>query len=159
MTGKVDYLIDTLYHNNHLLYHETNLMATLENGGHRATASRKAIAKLLEQMHDGSSAETLSEELPSVGRATVYRTIKLLLDAGVVCKVSKMDGERVNILTRVGHRYYHSVCVQCGAVGEFKTATIDRSLRAIASDLPGQIVDHRIKLYVTCDYCRADGGK
>ncbi len=159
MTGIIDYSIDTLYHNSHLPYHETNLMATLENGGLRATARRKAIAKLLEKMYEGITTETLSEEPPSVGRATEYRTIKFLLNAGVVCKVSKMDGERVNIFTRVGHRYNHSVCVQCGAVGEFKTATIDRSLRAFASDLPGQIVDHRIKLYVTCDYCRADGGK
>ena len=142
-----------------MLYHETNLMATLENGGHRATAPRKAIAKLLEKMYEGITTETLSEEPPSVSRAMEYRTIKFFLNAGVVCKVSKMDGERVNILTRVGHRHYHSVCVQCGAVGEFKTATIDRSLRAFASDLPGQIVDHRIRLYVTCDYCRAVGGK
>ncbi len=134
-------------------------MATLENGGHRATAPRRAIAELLEKMNEGIITETLSEEPPWVGRATEYRTIKIFLNAGVVCKVSKMDGERVNILTRAGHRHYHSVCVQCGAVGEFKTATIDRPHRAFASDLTGQIVDHRIRLYVTCDYCRAVGGK
>ena len=134
-------------------------MATLENGGHRATAPRKAIAKLLEKMYEGITTETLNEEPPSVGRATEYRTIKFFLNAGVVCKVSKMDGERVNILMRVGHRHYHSVCVRCGAVGEFKAVTIDESLRAIAADIPGQIVDHHIKLYVTCDYCRAVGGK
>ena len=91
-------------------------MATLENGGHRATAPRKAIAKLLEKMYEGITTETLSEEPPSVGRATEYRTIKFSLSAGVVCKVSKMDGERVNILTRAGHRHYHSGLrpVPCG---------------------------------------------
>ena len=49
--------------------------------GYRATAPRKAIARLLEQKHDAFTVEALSQELPSVGRATVFRTIKLLLEA------------------------------------------------------------------------------
>ncbi len=134
-------------------------MAVLENRGYKATAPRKAIVKLLEQKHEGFTTEALSEELPSVGRATVYRTVKLLLEAGVVCKVPMMDGARVYSLVPVGHRHHHSVCVRCRAVGEFKAATIDESLRAIAADIPGQIVDYHIEMYVTCDYCRADGGK
>ena len=134
-------------------------MAVLENRGYKATAARKAVANLLEQKHESFTAEALSEELPSVGRATVYRTIKLLLEAGAICKVPMMDGARVYSLTRVDHRHYHSVCVQCGGVGEFKAAAFDRLLRAIGADIPGKIVDHRIALYVTCDYCRAEGGK
>ncbi len=133
-------------------------MAALENRGYKATAPRKAIAKHLEQKHETFTAEALSEELPSVGRATVYRTVKLLLEAGLVCKVPMMDGARVYSLARVGHQHHHSVCVQCGAVGEFKAAIIDRSLRAIAADIPGQVVKHRIELYVTCNDCRADRG-
>ena len=62
----------------------TNLVAVLEELDYRVTAPRKAIAKLLEQKHDSLTVEGLSEELPSVGRATVYRTIKLLLEAGAV---------------------------------------------------------------------------
>ena len=134
-------------------------MAVLENRVYRATAPRKAIAKLLEQKHEGFTTEALSEELSSLGRATVHRTIKLFIEAGVVCKLPMMDGAPVYSLTRVGHRHYHSVCVRCLAVGEFKAATIDESLRAIAADIPGQIVGHHIELYVTCNYCRADGGK
>lgn len=103
--------------------------------------------------------DALIEELPSVGRATVYRTIKLFLEVGVVCKIPMMNGGRLYSLARVGHRHHHSVCVQCGAVGEFEAATIDRSLRAIGAEIPGQIVDHHIELYVTCDDCRPDGGR
>ena len=136
-----------------------DLMEVLADRGYRTTAPRKAIAKLLEQKHEGFTVEALSEELPSVGRATVYRTIKLFLEAGVVCKLLKMDGARVYSLARVGHRHHHSICVQCGAVGEFKAATVDRALRAIGAEIPGQIVDHHIELYVTCDYGPADEGK
>ena len=133
-------------------------MEVLADRGYRATAPRKAIARHLEQKHEGFTVEALSEELPSVGRATVYRTIKLFLEAGVVCRLLMMDGARVYSLARVGHRHHHSVCIQCGEVGEFKAATIDRTLRAIGADIPGQIVDHHIELYVTCYDCPADEG-
>ncbi len=138
-------------------------MTVLENRGYRATAPRRAIAKLLEQKHEGFTTESLIEELPSVGRATVYRTVKLFLEAGVVCRLSMMDGAHVYSLARLGDRHHHSVCVQCGAVGEFKATTIDRALRAIGADIPGQIVDHHIELYVsclhvTCQHSPAHGG-
>ena len=147
------------YLNTGLLAPRPDLMAVLENRGYRATAPRKAVAELLEQKHEGFTVEALSEELPSVGRATVYRTIKLFLEAGVVCKLPMMDGSPVYSLSRANRCHYHSVCVQCGAVREFRAAAFERLLRAVISDIPGQVVDHRIELYVTCDYCPADGGK
>ena len=136
-----------------------HLMEVLESQGYRPTPSRRAIARLVEQKHGGFTAEALREELPSVGRATVYRTVRLFLEAGVICKLLMMNGARVYSLARVGHRHHHSVCVQCGAVDEFDAATIDRSLRAIGAEIEGRIVDHHVELYVTCDDCPADQGK
>ena len=135
-----------------------NLLAKLENLGYRGTAPRKAIADLLEQKYDGFKIEAVIEELPSVGRATVYRTIKLLLDMGAICKVASMDGTPVYSVSRIGHHHHHYVCVNCGAVEEFRAASVERMLRSIADDLPGEIVDHRIELYVACHPCPAVHG-
>ena len=131
----------------------TNLIAALEDRGYRATAPRKAVAKLLEQKQKGFTVEALSEELPSVGKATIYRTIKLLLEEGMVCKFPLMNGVSIYCLARTGHRHHHSVCIQCGEVEEFSAAAIDKLLKEVSADLPGQVVDHRIALYVNCDYC------
>ena len=131
----------------------TNLMAVLEGLGYRATAPRKAIAKLLEQKYDTFTLEALSEELPSVGRATVFRTIKLLLQAGVVCKLATIDGSQMYSLCRVDHHHYHSVCIQCGAVEEFKAAAVERLISAISAEFPGEVIDHRVELYVVCKSC------
>ncbi len=133
-------------------------MAALEDRGHRVTFSRKAIVNLLEQKHEGFTAEALSEELPSVSRATVYRTIKALLEAGAVCKLAAMDGSHVYSVSRTGHHHHHYVCVKCGAVEEFRAATVERMLRSIAAEIPGQVVDHRVELYVACDPCPAGEG-
>ncbi len=137
----------------------TNLMAVLEELGYRATSPRKAIARLLEQKQDSFTVEAIIEELPSVGRATVYRTIKLLLEAGAVCKLATIDGSHMYSLCRVGHHHHHSVCIQCGAVEEFRAAAVERLISAISAEIPGEVIDHRIELYVICDPCPSDGGK
>ena len=131
-------------------------MATLEGLGYKATAPRKAIARLLEQKHDTFTVEALSEELPSVGRATVFRTIKLLIEAGVVCKLATIDGSQMYSLCRVGHHHHHSVCIECGAVEEFRAAAVERLISAIGAEVPGEIIDHRIELYVVCGFCPSE---
>ena len=135
-----------------------DLMALLEGLGYRATAPRKAIADLLEQKQDGFTAEAISGELPSVGRATVYRTIKLLLKAGAVCKLAMMDGAQLYSLCWVGHHHHHTVCVECGAVEEFRATSIERLINEISVNIPGEIVDHRLELFVNCGLCPATGG-
>ena len=137
----------------------TNLVAALEELGYRATAPRKAIAKLLEQKHDCFTLEALNEELPSVGRATVYRTVKLLLEAGVVCKLATIDGSQMYSLCRVGHHHHHSVCIQCGAVEEFKAAAVEQLISAISAEIQGEVIDHRIELYLICESCPSGKSK
>ena len=134
-------------------------MAVLEGRGYRSTAPRKAIASLLEQKQESFTAEGISDELPSVGRATVYRTIKLLLEVGVACKLAMKDGAHIYSLCGVGHHHHHTVCVQCDAVEEFSAAAVERLISAISADIPGEIVDHRLELYVNCGLCPATAGR
>lgn len=127
-------------------------MAVLKDRGARVTRPRRAIANHLKHRRGGFTIEALCEELPSVGRATVYRTVKLLLEVGAVCKLALMDGSHVYSVSRAGH-HHHYVCVQCGAVEEFTAASVEQLLRSIGDEIPGQVVDHRIELYVSCGYC------
>ena len=129
-----------------------DLMAVLEDQGYRSTAPRRAIVALLERKQRGFDAEEINEELPSVGRATVYRTIKMLLKAGVICKIALMDGAPKYSLSRIEH-HHHTVCIRCGTVDEFRATTVERMLRAVGDDIPGEIVGHRMEFYVTCDRC------
>lgn len=124
-------------------------MAALGDRGYRITVPRVMIATLLEQKRDGITANALCEELPTVGRATVFRTLKLLLEAGVLCKLDSMGGAPIYSLCETGH-HHHSVCVKCGAVEEFRIAAIEQIMRAISYEIPGHVVGHRIELYVDC---------
>ncbi len=130
----------------------SDLLAILEDQGYRSTYQRRTVVGMLERKGDGFTAEEVAEELPKVGRATVYRTIKLLLKAGMLCKLPLPNGAHKYIMARAEH-HHHTVCVRCGAVGEFRNSTVERVLRAIGSDMPGEIVGHRMELYLICRDC------
>ncbi len=131
-----------------------DLIAILEDRGFRATGPRRDVIALLDTKDEGFSAERLAGELPGVGRATVYRTIRLLLDAGVICKLALPDGAPKYSLARAEH-HHHTVCVSCGTVGEFRAVTMERLLRTIGDDISGEIVGHRIEIHITCQECLA----
>ena len=135
-----------------------DLQAVLEDRGYRVTEPRRSVTNLLDLKEEGFSAEEICTELPGVGRATVYRTIKLLLDAGVICKLALPDGAPKYSLARVEH-HHHTVCVTCGTVGEFRDTTIERLLRTIGGDISGEIVGHRMEFYIVCRECLAISGQ
>ncbi|MBM3940812.1 MAG: transcriptional repressor [SAR202 cluster bacterium] len=133
-----------------------DLLPTLEDRGYRLTGPRLRIAEHLARRRGSFTAEELAGELPGLGRATVYRTVKLLLDAGVLCKATLPDGAARYSLDGP-HHHHHFVCVSCGKVQEFRHPAVERLVRAIRSDVPGELVGHRIELYMNCAECLARG--
>jgi len=131
---------------------QSNIMAILEDRGHRSTGPRRDVIHAVEGKVDSFSAAQICKDLPTVGRATVYRTVKLLLDAGVICKLAMPNGEPTYALARIEH-HHHTICVGCGTVGDFRDATIERLMRAVGNDISGEIVGHRMEFYVTCRDC------
>lgn len=131
-----------------------DLLAVLEDGGYRITEPRRSVIYALERKGEGFTAEELCNDLPGVGRATVYRTIGLLQRAGVICKLTMPDGASRYSMAGMDH-HHHTVCVVCGAVGEFKRATIERALRAVGQEISGEIVGHRLEVFTRCGECEA----
>ena len=65
-----------------------DMMIALEDRGYRSTAPRLAIIQVIEKKQEGFTAEEIVKELPNVGRATIFRTIKLLEEVGVLCRLN-----------------------------------------------------------------------
>ena len=127
-------------------------MAALEDQGYRSTGPRRAIIETLEKKQDGFTAQEIGRDLPRVGRATVFRTIKLLMESGLVCRLNLADGAPRYSLSRIGH-HHHTVCAECGTVGDFRAVTVERLMRTLADDISGEVIGHRIEFYITCEEC------
>ena len=131
---------------------ESNILAAFEERGSRMTWSRRQFARTLAQRTDSFSAEELVAELPDLGRATVYRTLRLLGEAGVLCKTTTPDGAPRYSLDGA-HHHHHLVCVTCGRVDEFRHPPVERMLRAMKPPAGSELIGHRLELYHRCATC------
>ena len=126
----------------------------LLRNGHRITEPRRALLTSMQAMGHHFTAEGLAAASPGVGRATVFRTLKLLQEVGTVCQVVLDDGTLQYRLTPGGH-HHHIVCSRCGAVNDFASCDIQGLLNEIA-DRTGYAIDaHRLEVYGRCAACRS----
>lgn len=129
-----------------------DLIAILEDIGLRITSPRQRIVDYIHGTSEGFTAEQVAENLSDVSRATVFRTLKILLEADVICRLSLPSGNPIYSLSRIDH-HHHTVCTTCGKIGEFRASTVERLLKGIEADIPGTIVGHNIEFYINCDVC------
>ena len=135
---------------------ESNILEALEEHGSRMTWPRRQLARTLARRTDSFSAEEIVACLPGLGRATVYRTLRLLVEAGVLCKASLPDGSPRYSLDDA-HHHHHLVCVVCERIDEFRHPAVERMLRAMNDDVGSELVGHRLELYYICAACRESG--
>ena len=145
-------LDDMQYHQTMTASNEDRVDAILEDLGCRVTGPRREVARLLADKQGSFSAESINEELPDVGRATVYRTLKLLSDAGVLCKTALPDGSPRYSFEHSWH-HHHLICTSCERVDEFRSPELERLLCEISNGVSGQVLGHRVEFYVTCERC------
>ena len=129
----------------------------LEAKGHRLTASRLSVLSDVYTQPDQFSAEEIHRNLPRIGRATVFRTIKLLVDEGVLCRVLMDDGRRRYYWSRRGH-HHHLVCKSCGTVRDLSGCGVEGLLAEAVAALGFSSEGHWLEAYGRCDQCRVDAG-
>ena len=130
-----------------------DVLTVLQDLGYRSTVPRRAIVQTLEGMHEGLTAEDVGKELPDVGRATIFRTLKLLVETGVVCRTESI-GWRSQVQP-VSHRRPspHGLREGAGELGEFRASEFGRLMKGIDRDIAGDIASRCIEILITCDEC------
>jgi len=118
--------------------------------GLRMTGQRRVIARVLSESHDHPDAEELHRRAvaidPHISIATVYRTVRLLEEAGILERHDFRDGRsRFEELSDEHHD--HLIDVQSGKVIEFHNDQIEELQRQVAEKLGYKLVDHRLELY------------
>lgn len=118
--------------------------------GLRLTDQRRTIAKVLCQSDDHPDAEELyaraSKIDPKISLATVYRTVRLFADAGIIETHDFRDG-RARYEAADADHHDHLIDVQSGEVIEFVDDEIEALQYRIADRLGYELVDHRLELY------------
>jgi len=131
--------------------------AHLRKSGFRWTTQRALIVREALSSHDHFTADELlalcRRRDPKVSRATVYRTLIVLEDAGFVEGLDTGDGGR-RFEHVLGHEHHdHMVCLDCGRILEFCDDELERRQEVAAKRLGFRIQRHSLRLYGSCKDC------
>ena len=118
--------------------------------GLRMTEPRRVIARILSSSDDHPDAEELHRRAnsmdSSISLATVYRTVKLFEDAGIIERHDFRDG-RARYEEVPDEHHDHLIDIKTGGVVEFHSDEIEELQIEIARKLGYKLVDHRLELY------------
>lgn len=128
----------------------SDLEAACTEKGMRMTEQRRVIARVLEAAKDHPDAEELyrraAEIDPKISISTVYRTVRMFEDAGIIERHDFGDGRgRFEIIPDEHHD--HLIDLRSGKVIEFRDEEIEALQERIAERLGYRLVDHRLELY------------
>jgi Fur family ferric uptake transcriptional regulator len=137
----------------------------LENGalarhGLRPTRQRQILLDLIDQTGQHLDAERLyqmaREQDPKLNRVTVYRTLKLLKEEGLVDELDLMHqaGEQHYYETRRKQEHAHIICLACGKVEEYFGDPLKKLRREIESTFGFQILLTRTEVGGYCAHCK-----
>jgi Fur family transcriptional regulator, ferric uptake regulator len=138
--------------------------AFLKTRALKLTPQRRRIFARAFATHEHFSAERLygwmrAEEGSGVSRATVYRTLSLLVEGGFLETLDTGQGELLyeHVL---GHRHHdHIVCVDCGRIEEFTDERIEAFQREAAQRKGFTLHHHNLRLFGTCAACTRKRGR
>ncbi len=127
----------------------------LQEAGLKSTRQRDVIAERFFTLDQHISADELLEDVrnhqPRIGYATVYRTLKLMVEQGFAVPKDFGDGQtRYDPIHNQDPQHDHLICVDCRKIVEFNDADLNDRLRSIVEDMQFDIRRKKIELYVEC---------
>ncbi len=146
----------------HMSYDELldTFKSILKNDGLKFTSQREAILATLYENQGHFTSENLylllKEKYPdlSIGIATVYRTLALLEENGLVSSISLgIQGKKFEIANKPHHD--HLICDHCGKIVEFENEEIETLQQKVAEANGFELTSHMMQLYGICSACQA----
>jgi Fur family ferric uptake transcriptional regulator len=130
--------------------HNRDIEALCAAKGMRMTGQRRTIARVLAESEDHPDVEELYRRCSAIDQqisiSTVYRTVKLFEDAGIIERHDFRDG-RARYEQSPDTHHDHLINLRTGEVIEFRNEEIERLQTEIVRKLGYRLVDHRLELY------------
>ncbi len=136
---------------------ESRSIQALRKAGYKLTGPRLTILEILEQSGGHmTSAELLSrveQRDPTIGRASVFRTLELMIKLGIVW-TSVQGGSTVHYVLMPGGHHHHIICTICDKLIEFEDCRLGTLIDSLEEEYGVQVDGHLLELYGICQECR-----
>ncbi|WP_026475822.1 Fur family transcriptional regulator [Alkaliphilus transvaalensis] len=137
-----------------------DLKDRLKEKGLKLTPQRRATLEVLynnqgEHLNTEEIYDIVKETCPEIGLATVYRTLQLLDEMGLISKLNLDDGcSRYEFNNHEDdHQHHHLICQSCNCVIEVEIDLLDQLEEAIEKEYKFKIKDHKVKFFGICSNC------
>jgi Fur family ferric uptake transcriptional regulator len=128
----------------------------------KVTKERKAVLEEIFQTRGHLEAEDLASKLRKkkkrASRATIYRTLDLLVESGIVRRVDLGHGHSHYELVLDHPHHEHMICIKCGGVIEFSDKAIHQALSRLCRKKKFELTAHRFQVFGYCERCRKSVG-
>jgi Fur family ferric uptake transcriptional regulator len=143
-------------------------IGTIKNqfGEHRLTPQRRLVLEIfMENLERHLSAEELyqisREKGEEIGLATIYRTLELLEELGLLQKMNFGDGRSryelvpMELLERNHHHHHHLICLTCASILEVEEDLLNQLEKVVEEKHSFQITNHYLQFFGYCPSCRS----
>jgi Fur family ferric uptake transcriptional regulator len=137
-----------------------SIKGSLKAKGVRLTRQRQILLELIDKSGQHLDAERLYQlaklQDPKINRVTVYRTLKMLKEGGLVDELDLMHhaGDQHYYETRMKQEHAHVICLRCGKVEEFYGEPLQRLRKQIESHFGFQVLLARTEVGGYCAHCQ-----
>lgn len=129
----------------------------LHGSGCKATPQRMSILQAIDGMPSQFTPQELYEHLqqthPDIGLVTVYRTLKLLTQSGMVCRMAQ-NGRAQSYASHPQEHHHHLVCTGCNKVVDIAACSLKNMEKQLARETGFAISDHHLEFTGLCRRCQ-----
>lgn len=132
----------------------------IRSSGRRLTRQRKLVLEILEESREHLDADMIHERAksrdPNIGLATIYRSLGLLKEMGLV-QEHRLGENHGHFETTQSTPHHHFTCLKCGRVVEFEAPQVMEAARKLCKREGLQVTEVHLHLSGYCQECREDG--
>ena len=135
---------------------EAELISILKENGLKVTPQRIAICNYILSSKEHPTADAIfndiKEKYPSISQATVYKTIQLLKELGLIVELN-FHNEHSHFDPNVS-LHVNIICPKCGKIIDFESEIIAEFYEKLEAEIGGKISGQRFDIYKTCNDCK-----
>jgi Fur family ferric uptake transcriptional regulator len=136
---------------------ENKIVSLLRQRGYKVTTQRRAVIKAVSQSREHLTPSAIYERVhhqnPKIGLVTVYRTIDMLVNLGLICELHSGSSCRSYLIKVTPIHHHHLICSDCGRVVNFQECDLKRLEKQLIKSTGYKIQSHLLEFLGLCREC------
>jgi len=146
-----------------MVYTTKRIESALRESGYKITPQRRTVINAImqgrEHLTPAAIYEKTCREDPGIGLVTIYRTLEILMELGLICELHAGGSCRSYLMRRPVEHHHHLICSSCGRVVDFTDCDLSGLEKRLAKETGFKINGHLLEFVGQCRKCRREKEK